>query len=302
MNFHEFPLFYVSAKRLGMVPRGVSSAVFYANHFRDMHCIGTSAEAEVLGVHLFMEGWWAEHNRPFYNVWPKIIPMLTRLDLSQITGKMLKSPKQVMCLRVPQEGNPLTRDGVTLRSMLVGPVSTTAGHPAYFTAQDYGETISGLPVVSTNWVPLRPDQPLLETFGGCKKRESAMDGIQIPEELMLDVWRLVFTLSLLDDDPELIERIVLAADRNDYDRSGDQKYVAKAERRGVLGWDIGKRVEVMPHYRRPHLGLRWTGEGRTVAKIVPIKGAIIHREAVLQQPTGEEGPVDVSNDQQGDKP
>ena len=81
-------------------------------------------------------------------------------------------------------------------------------------------------------------------------------------------------------------------DRDAYERTRDQKYVSKAERRGVLGWDIGKRVEVMPHYRRPYFGLRWTGEGRTVAKIVPIKGAIIHREAIVQGPTGEEGPVE----------
>ena len=33
------------------------------------------------------------------------------------------------------------------------------------------------------------------------------------------------------------------------------KYVAKAHRRGKVGWNVGRRIEVAPHFRRPHMTL-----------------------------------------------
>ena len=289
MTFHDFPLFYLAYKRRGNLPRGVDAGRFYASHAASVTDV-EPGESDSIRAHLLMEGWWAVNNRPFYNVWPKIIPMLTRLDLSQLQGNMMKPRYKTVCLRFPVQDNPLTFNGVTLRSLLVGPVETPRGY-GYFTAQDYGEVENGYSTITTDWVTMYQDRSLAETLAGRKQRPSATHGLPIPIEITMDAWRLVFTLALLDDDPELIERIVLAADRDNYERTGDQKYVAKAERRGVLGWDIGKRIEVMPHYRRPHLGLRWCGEGRTQARIVPIKGAIIHREAVVKMPTGEEGPA-----------
>ena len=57
-----------------------------------------------------------------------------------------------------------------------------------------------------------------------------------------------------------------------YEDSGDRKYVDRARRRGKLGWNVGARIEVMPHYRRPHPALVWTGPGRAVPRIVMRKG------------------------------
>jgi len=66
----------------------------------------------------------------------------------------------------------------------------------------------------------------------------------------------------------------------------DEKYVAKAHRRGKVGWNVGRHVEVIPHYRRPHLMLAWTGPGRSVPKIVPRRGSVVHRSIVEKVPTG----------------
>jgi hypothetical protein len=63
----------------------------------------------------------------------------------------------------------------------------------------------------------------------------------------------------------------------------------KAHRRGKIGWDVGKHIEVIPHFRRPHMTLVWTGSGRAVPKIVPRRGSIVHREAVEKLPSGWEG-------------
>ena len=95
---------------------------------------------------------------------------------------------------------------------------------------------------------------------------------------------------LMKNDPDIITPDVLAKDRDRYDRETDeawkQRAVERAKRRGVVGWNIGADYEVCPHYRRPHFGLRHTGKGRTVPRIVPIKGAVVHRSRLTEVPTG----------------
>ena len=72
--------------------------------------------------------------------------------------------------------------------------------------------------------------------------------------------------------PQIISPDVLADDRAKFEASGDQRYIDKAHRRGKVGWDVGKHIEVIPHFRRPHMMLVWTGRGRAVPRIVPRKG------------------------------
>jgi len=79
---------------------------------------------------------------------------------------------------------------------------------------------------------------------------------------------------------------VLSKDREKFAGTGDPKYVEKTHRRGKVGWHVGRHVEVIPHYRRPHLMLAWTGVGRTVPQIVPRRGSIVHRSKVETVPSG----------------
>ena len=71
-----------------------------------------------------------------------------------------------------------------------------------------------------------------------------------------------------------------------FDETGDPKYVEKAHRRGKIGWKIGDRIEVDPHFRRPHFAIRWCEEGRRVPRLRPIKGCIVHRHKATTVPTG----------------
>jgi hypothetical protein len=68
------------------------------------------------------------------------------------------------------------------------------------------------------------------------------------------------------------------SNRDKFEHSGDDRYIEKAHRRGKIGWNVGRHIEVAPHYRRPHMALVWTGQGRTVPKIVPRRGSVVHRE------------------------
>ncbi len=116
--------------------------------------------------------------------------------------------------------------------------------------------------------------------------QSAELGVQIPEDLITDCVRLCCSLCLLEDDSSVIEPDVLSKDRTKFEQTGDEKFVAKAHRRGKVGWNVGRQVAVVPHYRRPHMALVWTGRGRAVPKIVPRRGSVVHRAKVEKVPSG----------------
>jgi hypothetical protein len=86
-------------------------------------------------------------------------------------------------------------------------------------------------------------------------------GIQVPDSLVMDCVRLCCSLCLLENDPSIISPDVLADDRAKYEASGDQKYVDKAHRRGKVGWDVGKHIEVIPALPPPAHGLGLDGPG-----------------------------------------
>ena len=81
---------------------------------------------------------------------------------------------------------------------------------------------------------------------------------------------------LLENDPSVVEPDVLSKNRDRFEQTGDRKCVDKALRRGKVGWNVGRRIEVIPHYRRPHLMLAWTGPGWAVPRVVPRQGSVVH--------------------------
>ena len=153
---------------------------------------------------------------------------------------------------------------------------------------DMGEVMPeiGFPIYSYRNFRRRDGLTVESALRELRKGWTAELGIQIPEPLVDDCVRLCCSLCLLENDPSIISADVLADDRSKFEASGDQKYIDKAHRRGKVGWDVGKHIEVIPHYRRPHMALVWTGRGRAQPKIVPRRGSIVHRDAVEKLPSG----------------
>ncbi|MFH1923922.1 MAG: hypothetical protein ABIP48_29025 [Planctomycetota bacterium] len=77
-----------------------------------------------------------------------------------------------------------------------------------------------------------------------------------------------------------IEPDVLSKDRPRFEQTGDEKYVTKAHRRGKVGWNVGRQIEVAPHYRRPHMALVWTGGFRTFTSCEGGKGHSFQHDTI----------------------
>jgi hypothetical protein len=111
--------------------------------------------------------------------------------------------------------------------------------------------------------------------------------VQYPDHIVRDVARIVCTLCLMAEDKEIVEPIVLKADEDKFDRTGDLALVAKAIRRGNYGFNVGRSIEVVPHVRSAcPAALYWTGEGRKIPKIRFRRGTVVHRKRLAQVPTG----------------
>lgn len=233
---------------------------------------------------------WERKRRPYYNVYPAIVPMLTRLNLD-LDSSLIRLPLPALCIRLPRDPAksplkfPWNGRETVIRCMLVGEINEGTGLSILI---DIGEVMSDMSFPIYTYRNFRRQEGLTVEAALKESRRgwTADMGVQIPEPLIDDCVRLCCTLCLLDNDREIISPDVLADDRTKFDETGDQKYVEKARRRGKIGWDVGRHIEVIPHYRRPHMMLAWTGTGRAVPKIVPRRGSVVHREVVEKLPTG----------------
>lgn len=112
-------------------------------------------------------------------------------------------------------------------------------------------------------------------------------GLIYPTWILHAVARIVCTLCLMADDPQVVEPVVLRDDEDKYEKNPDPALVEKARRRGNYGWHVGKSIEVSPHVRAAcPAALYWTGEGRRVPKIRFRRGSIVHRKKLAEMPTG----------------
>lgn len=263
---------------------------------------------------------WVRARRPFYNVWPAILPMLLKLDLSKIPCEAIDPVMPELLLRLPIRAE---AGDYELRTVLVTAAKISEhDHKATLSDQfrsmiaedwaeafypgggrwqflfnvDYGEPDkpaslqSGIHVPRTGLVSLHVKEGAdLQTQLDQTRNRYEDAGEALDYSFIGDAVRLYCTLCLLDQDSELLSNIVLNKDRIKYEETGDDKYVAKAAKRGVIGWDVGRELETVPHFRRPHFGIRYMrieGHEELQPRVRPIKGSLVHREKLKEVPTG----------------
>lgn len=260
---------------------------------------------------LEMETDWHEGERPYYNLWPSIIPALTKLRMDA-DASFFQLPLDQLLLRFPMQHNPLTWTDQgqewSIRAVLCGNVLLHAPGTRGRSAPGDGKRCLAF------WMdchePIEPKYQTFENSGRlhrmlykhlvCEEgksiewsfenlppHDSADVGVRYPEEIVRAVARIVCTLCLMADDSDIVEPIVLKADESKWDRTHDASLVAKAIRRGNYGFNVGKDIEVSPHVRSASpAALYWTGEGRKIPKIRFRRGTVVHRKRLASVPTG----------------
>lgn len=256
-----------------------------ASFYKQMIWRASRSNDRQLSIQASCELNWEQRRRPYYNVWPSIIPLLTRLNL-HLDSSLIQLPKPSLCIRLPKDPtkNPLWFDWqgkhIHVCSILMGDLFQGQGISLHINIGDW--TLH--PYLAFYYQDRLTVEEHLNNLA--EEDDTDESRIRLPNALMADCLRLCCTLCLLDKDPSVISPDVLADDRTKYEATLDEKYVSKAHHRGKVGWDVGRHIEQIPHYRRPHFTIVRTGKGRKIPKIVPRKGCIVHRDVVETIPTG----------------
>lgn len=113
------------------------------------------------------------------------------------------------------------------------------------------------------------------------------------EQLHEHIHRITLGILLLASDPEYFRQQLLASDEGKT-LTPEQRAAAeaKAVRRGKVAFDLGRDIEMAPHFRRPHFAIRWTEKGRRVPKLVMVKDSVINAKLMTEVPTGYDGDGD----------
>ncbi len=283
MKFYEYRTLWEETRN--QLQRHVTEEMFYAASLAGGARAGNGL--------VLAEAAWKRHRRPYYQLYPAIVPALLHLRLD-LDACLIRTAMPALAVRLPADKPIEELPGVQTALMCQDEPGSELRLWVNFMRP------TGLANMHIT-LGCEPGKTLEQSFqeSAANTQSYIMSGNFYSDEylpLVQNCLRLSAMLCLLADDPELITPDVLADDRRKYEESGDRKYVDRARRRGKLGWNVGERIEVMPHYRRPHPALVWTGQGRAVPRIVMRKGAVVHREVLARVPTGFGGSRKVGTD------
>lgn len=291
MKFYDFIDGYTLLPR--EVKKSIDRETFYASIARK----GMIANDIFAFRQACLEQDWNKNQRPYYNVWPLITPMFEKLRLS-IPCSVVKMDIPALCLRLPEQNNPLEDGTAKIRCILFGiqPTSKDVGNPervpGLVVMLDTGEVHHGLPMHTFKVFPLREDKTIEEAMALLKRDTSSDWGLKISQELVDKAIRLCVCVTLIGNNPDFLTPDVLADDRDKYERGNEEQkriIVERAHRRGKIGYDLGKKLEISPHLRHSHPALYWTGEGRKIPQIIIRKETIVKRKKATDVPTSHYG-------------
>jgi hypothetical protein len=247
-----------------------------------------------------MELSWINAKKPYYNIYPVIFPMVKNLNLD-VPCNMVQCPLDVLCLKLPElPNNPFVFNGQPVRTVMFQhqEVAREKGSNQVIRgiviSIDCGERerTSGCPIQVFKIFPLREDMTIDQACNSLPSHHTLYMGMKVDDEMVNQVVKLCCTVCLIGNDPELVCPDVIAKEREKFEAGDEEtkkKIIEKSIRRGKYGFNLGANLEMIPHYRRPHLALVWTGKGKTIAKVVMRKGSVVHREKIVEVPSGYKG-------------
>ena len=136
---------------------------------------------------------WEEIRKQYYNFWPSIVPMLTRLNLDLDSG-LIQLPLPALCIRLPKQHNPLEfhwdDQPFEIRSLLLSEINDGRGLSILL---DIGETMDNglfqVPIFTYRNFRRREGLTVEQSLASLGKGITADMGVQIPLTLIDDCVR-----------------------------------------------------------------------------------------------------------------
>jgi len=223
---------------------------------------------------------WLQHGMQYYKLFPAIIPHMLSLDLSKVYTTNLPTIKPVTLLM--PVGNKLGIESILVSTTMYEGEKYLIACIATNMRMDDG---------TVQVISLHHNDPT-NPISSLKDGDEFGAGEEIGK-LVMDAAHLAVCSILLSRDSadSIITPDVLTKDLTKYRETLDPKYIEKAKRRGKNGFTVGAEFQVVPHTRKAHLALYWTGPGRKVP-VIKWRGLdkpiIVHRKVVETVPTEKE--------------
>lgn len=229
---------------------------------------------------------WMDNGRPYFNVWPDVVPLLTNVNVD-VPASYLRLPFSAFVLRLPKTGNPLAVDEQhPVKAVLVWERLLEDHGRTVCLWVDIGEDApNGIPMLQWASLNCSSDKTIESAFAG--KPMPGLPGLIMSDELKHRLLRLAVSVCFLYTGTDrLIEPDILSKDLAAYleaHRKGDDQKIReirdRAVRRGKRGWNVGQHERLRPlasqsngaeetgtrgplthqHQRRAHFRLLATG-------------------------------------------
>ena len=248
---------------------------------------------------------WYRGKKPYFRVYPSVVEFCQRLDIETL----LKNPPpdlpfglKSLELELPD----LYWDTFGFATCVFDKVGSSPRN-------DYGDSVLSLVMDKdfTVYYDAFYRKHLLESYVK-GKYDVYNTRYGKPHSTLL---KLLYGVLLIGDNPDLIKPVPLSKDKEKYERTLDAKYIDKARRRGVFGFDVGKDIptedeynsmvskieqsergwHVRPHIRMAHLSLYHTGKGGAIPKIILRKGSVVNKGYITRVPQGYYGKEDLED-------
>jgi len=300
MEFHKTSAMWDTQKGMVKAPRWVPEMrkmeAFYCAKIEACKKLG----GDILNI-LQSEGLWIKNRRPYYKVYPCMVDAMCRLRLNA-KFPCPDIPQGQLSIRFALGKEPSTKDGIKIGSLFVC--------NANLRRRTSGIESKGMTIIANLLNPPNRDfKPFVITFDPnphhYKSVEDLLENGQDPnsslrneqepyrtmrKEVQALAIRIALTTCMLADDPEIVTPDVLVEHQKNYDKASEEwkrKAEKKARRIGKVGWNIGKNLEIIPHFRRPHWAIRHFGpKGNSVPKVVKVKHSVVHRDRLTTVPNG----------------
>lgn len=244
MEFHEYLPAYDVARQQGVsTPQQFLQAATRAAEQQHIDRQQLAVELDRLKA----EAAWIELGRPYYKVWPEVVPLLTAVGID-IPATYLQVPFAAFVLRLPKTDNPLIVDEQhPIRSVMVIEGVGKNDSRVIVLWLDIGERESnGVPMLTWTRLDCLPNRTIEEAFVG--KVTPGLPGLTVSDELKDRCLRLAVSVCFLSTGMDrLIEPDVLSKDLASYIESrqkGDEEKSKTIEdraiRRGKRGWNVGQ--------------------------------------------------------------
>jgi hypothetical protein len=229
-----------------------------------------------------------QNRRPFYRVYPGVTEALTRLGIEKLNISTIHPPVNPLSLEFPVD-HPLVAGNRKIVNILF--MEFEANNSLFIEYRSHVDTFGVLTFP-------REYEKIVQLMDTQMESE---------KETFKAVLQVVFGVCMIpQSDTSLITPRVLNRDLEKFESTGDMKFVERARRNGVNGWDVGRDIPTLeemetfrrrqgepgrksPHWRMGHFAIRHVGKGHADKVIVWVRETFVNKNLLKEVPHGYHG-------------